>query len=205
LFRQSPLHNIHRKLKAKFTKFAGFEMPLQFSSIKDEHLQVRQTVGLFDVSHMSNVWITGKDAEDLITLTTIEDASRIGENKSQYTAILREDGTIIDDTIFMHLDEKYMIALSWMNYGIIYRNKKEWAPARYNFEKSIALLDDLNMPYYLADCKRQFGLMLADQSTESALNESRIQLRESLKIYESIGAKKFIDVVRAELDGLKTQ
>jgi aminomethyltransferase len=109
LLRKSPLHYIHQNLKAKFTEFSGFEMPLQFTSIKDEHLQVRRFVGLFDVSHMSNVWITGKEAEDLITLTTIEDASRIDNNKSQYTALLREDGTIIDDTIFMHLDEKYMI------------------------------------------------------------------------------------------------
>ena len=109
IVKQSPLHPIHEKLHAKFTEFSGFEMPLQFTSIKDEHLQVRKTVGLFDVSHMSNVWIKGKDAEALLTLTTVEDASKITENKSQYTAILREDGTIIDDTIFMHLDDQYMI------------------------------------------------------------------------------------------------
>jgi glycine cleavage system T protein (aminomethyltransferase) len=109
MVKKSPLYEVQKKLNAKFTEFAGFEMPLLFSSIKDEHLQVRKTVGLFDVSHMSNVWITGPDAERLLTLTTIEDASRIGNNKSQYTTILRDDGTIIDDTIFMHLDDKFMI------------------------------------------------------------------------------------------------
>jgi len=107
---KSPLNEIHKKLGAKFTEFAGFEMPIQYSSIKDEHLTVRKTVGLFDVSHMSNVWITGKEAEKLISLTTVEDASKIGVGKSQYTTILNEDGTVIDDTIFMHLEEqKYMI------------------------------------------------------------------------------------------------
>jgi aminomethyltransferase len=106
---RSPLYDIHRNLGAKFTKFAGFEMPIQFSSIKDEHLTVRRTVGLFDVSHMSNVWVTGDDAEKLISLTTVEDASKIGSNMSQYTAILREDGTVIDDTIFMHLGERFMV------------------------------------------------------------------------------------------------
>jgi len=106
---KSPLNNIHKELGAKFKEFAGFEMPLQFTSIIDEHLTVRKTVGLFDVSHMSNVWISGKDAEKLLTLTTLEDASKIKDGMSQYTAILREDGTIIDDTIFMHLGEKYMI------------------------------------------------------------------------------------------------
>jgi len=109
MVKKSPLNHIHKKLNAKFTEFAGFEMPIFYSSIKDEHITVRKKVGLFDVSHMSNVWITGKDAEKLLTLCTIEDASRIGNNKSQYTAILREDGTIIDDTIFMHLGDKFMI------------------------------------------------------------------------------------------------
>jgi aminomethyltransferase len=84
-------------------------MPLQFTSIKDEHLNVRKTVGLFDVSHMSNVWISGEGAEQLISLTTLEDASKIKDKLSQYTAICREDGTVIDDTIFMHLGDKVML------------------------------------------------------------------------------------------------
>ena len=92
---KSPLNNLHKKLGAKFTEFAGFEMPIYFSSINEEHLTVRKSVGLFDVSHMSNVWITGKDAEKLISYTTVEDASRIKNEMSQYTAILREDGTRI--------------------------------------------------------------------------------------------------------------
>ncbi len=106
---KSPLNEIHKKLGAKFTDFAGFEMPLQFSGINDEHLTVRKSVGLFDVSHMGNVWITGEDAEKLISLTTMEDAKKIGVGRSQYTAILREDGTIIDDTIFMHIDDRFML------------------------------------------------------------------------------------------------
>jgi aminomethyltransferase len=124
MVKRSPLYNLQKELGAKFTEFAGYEMPIQYSSIKDEHLTVRKKVGLFDVSHMSNVWITGDGAEDLISLTTVEDASKIGDKKSQYTAILREDGTVIDDTIFMHLGDKYMmipnagmdeIVTNWLN------------------------------------------------------------------------------------------
>ena len=105
----SPLHDLHEEMGASFIEFAGFTMPVQFSSIKDEHLCVRKQVGVFDVSHMSNVWITGKDASKLISKTTIEEASRFGVGKSQYTAITREDATIIDDTIFMHVDDRFMI------------------------------------------------------------------------------------------------
>ncbi|MFH1102113.1 MAG: glycine cleavage system aminomethyltransferase GcvT [Methanobacteriota archaeon] len=121
---RSPLYEVQKKLGARFTEFAGFEMPIQYSSILEEHLAVRRGVGLFDVSHMSNTWITGKDAEKLISLTTVEDASRVPVGKSQYTEVLREDGTIIDDTIFMHLPEQYMMipnagmaetVTSWLN------------------------------------------------------------------------------------------
>ncbi len=106
---KSPLHTIHTNLGAKFTEFAGFEMPIQYSSITEEHLAVRKKVGLFDVSHMSNLWIQGPDAEKLISTTTVEDASRIADTRSQYTVILKEDGTVIDDTIFMHLGDKFMM------------------------------------------------------------------------------------------------
>ena len=106
---QSPLYKRHGELGAKFTDFAGFEMPLQYTSIKDEHLTVRTSVGIFDVSHMSNVWITGEEAEQLLSLCTVEDAGRIPDGKSQYTAILKENGHVIDDTIFMHLGEKFML------------------------------------------------------------------------------------------------
>jgi aminomethyltransferase len=109
MVKKSPLHDLHKELGAKFTEFAGFEMPIQYTSIKDEHIAVRRNVGLFDVSHMSNIWITGPDAEKLVSFTTLEDASGIPEGRSQYTAILRNDGTVIDDTIFMHLGDKFMM------------------------------------------------------------------------------------------------
>jgi len=132
----SPLHKLHKEIGATFTEFAGFTMPVQFSSIKDEHLCVRKHVGIFDVSHMSNVWISGKDAGNLLTKTTIEDATRFGNGKSQYTALTREDGTIIDDTIFMHIDDKYMIipnagmaekVTDWLNKQV----------DRFNFDASV--------------------------------------------------------------------
>jgi len=121
---KTPLYNLHKKLGARFADFAGFEVPIQYTSIMDEHLAVRKTVGLFDVSHMSNVWITGKDAAKLISLTTVADALKTQDQMSQYTVIPKDDGIIIDDTIFMHLDDKYMmipnagmaeIVTKWLN------------------------------------------------------------------------------------------
>lgn len=121
---RSPLYEIQKRLGARFTEFAGYEMPIQYSSIIDEHMAVRKAVGLFDVSHMSNVWISGKDATKLLALTTVADATKVGSNQSQYSEILKEDGTIIDDTIFMNLGDKFMmvpnagmntIVTNWLN------------------------------------------------------------------------------------------
>ena len=71
---RSHLYKIQKELGAQFTQFGGYEMPIKYSSIKKEHLTVRKTVGLFDVSHMSNVWITGDEADNLLSFTTVEDA-----------------------------------------------------------------------------------------------------------------------------------
>ncbi|MEM0492942.1 MAG: glycine cleavage system aminomethyltransferase GcvT [Candidatus Thermoplasmatota archaeon] len=106
---RSPLHHVHESLGARFTEFAGFEMPVQYSSIRDEHINVRRYVGLFDVSHMSNIWLTGEDVVDLLSLSTVTDASKIKPNQGQYTVILNDDGAIIDDIIFMNLVDRYMI------------------------------------------------------------------------------------------------
>jgi tetratricopeptide (TPR) repeat protein len=106
--------------------------------------------------------------------------------------------------IFTKLDEKPMIGLVWMNFGLIYKYKQDWPSARYYFKKSLGLLKGLNVPYYLADCSRQFGLMLADEGTEQSLIESRKYLKSALEIFQDIGAKKFIDVINSELANLPT-
>ena len=109
MLKRSPLHDLHVDLGAKFTEFSGHEMPLYYSSIRDEHLTVRRRVGLFDVSHMGNIWIHGKDDVELLSIATVEDARRIDVGMGQYTVILREDGTIIDDVIFLHLEDGFMM------------------------------------------------------------------------------------------------
>lgn len=109
MLKRSPLHKLHVELGAKFTEFCGYEMPLYYTSIVDEHLTVRRKVGLFDVSHMGNIIISGKDATELLSIATVEDASRIPSGSGQYTVILRDNGTIIDDTVFLHVDDRYYL------------------------------------------------------------------------------------------------
>jgi aminomethyltransferase len=100
-----PLHGLHEAAGAKFTEFAGFDMPVQFTSILDEHRAVREHAGLFDVSHMSNLWVRGKDAADLLSRTLAADARKVKDGRAQYTVACRDDGTILDDLIFYRFDE----------------------------------------------------------------------------------------------------
>ncbi len=98
-----PLHEVHEAAGARFTEFAGFQMPLQYDSILAEHEAVRTAAGLFDVSHMSNLWLEGDGAEALLSRTVASDPAKVKRGRAQYTVACREDGTIIDDLIFWRL------------------------------------------------------------------------------------------------------
>lgn len=95
-----PLHDRHAELGARFVEFAGFEMPVLYTGILEEHRAVRERAGLFDVSHMSNLWVRGPHATELLLRTLGTNAERLREGHASYTVALREDGTIIDDLIY---------------------------------------------------------------------------------------------------------
>ena len=97
--KKTGLYEIHKKHGGKLVPFAGFEMPIQYTSILEEHKRVRATVGVFDVSHMGEVEIRGEKALEMVNHITINDAARIAENQAQYTAMCNENGGIVDDLI----------------------------------------------------------------------------------------------------------
>ena len=103
---RTPLYQNHIRMGAHMVDFHGWDMPLYYSSIMNEHMLVRKNVGLFDVSHMGDVLIEGDDAIDFINYLIPTDISRLEDNKCVYTAFLDQDGLIIDDTIFYRLSEK---------------------------------------------------------------------------------------------------
>lgn len=100
---RTPLYDTHAKAGATFVEFAGYDMPVHYGSIKDEHFCVRQGVGLFDVSHMSNLWVEGPGAAAALARVTPSDPTALPEGKGKYTVILRDDGTILDDTFYFRL------------------------------------------------------------------------------------------------------
>lgn len=109
-------NQVHKKLGAKMVEFAGFEMPIQYTSIIAEHKAVRNSVGVFDVSHMGEVFVTGKEAEKFVQYITINDASKLFPGRVQYSAMCYPDGGIVDDLlVYKFSDEKFLLVINASN------------------------------------------------------------------------------------------
>lgn len=118
------LNDIHEALGAKMVPFAGFQMPVQYSGVNDEHLTVRKAVGLFDVSHMGEFIVRGPQALDLLQKVMSNDASKLSPGKVQYTCMPNETGGIVDDLLVYEMqrgdDHHYVLVV---NAGNI---QKDW-------------------------------------------------------------------------------
>ena len=114
--KRTPLYHVHESLNAKFTEFGGWEMPLQYSSIVKEHLAVRTTVGLFDLSHMGEYEIHGQGANALVQKLSTNDVGRLTDGRVLYTLFCNETGGIVDDLlIYRHADNHYMLVVNAAN------------------------------------------------------------------------------------------
>jgi aminomethyltransferase len=107
---QSALSDRHRALGGRLIDFAGWEMPVQYSGILDEHRAVRQRVGLFDLSHMGEVWVSGPGAAAGLAAALVSDPARLALGRAQYSMICAPDGGIIDDLIVYRLaDDRFLV------------------------------------------------------------------------------------------------
>ncbi|KOY86218.1 glycine cleavage system protein T [bacterium 336/3] len=111
-----PLEHLHEKLGAKMTGFAGFNMPVRYSSDKAEHFAVRNGVGVFDVSHMGEFMLYGEKALDLIQKVISNDASKLTNGKAQYACLPNDKGGIVDDLLVYKIaDNEYMLVVNASN------------------------------------------------------------------------------------------
>jgi aminomethyltransferase len=111
-----PLNDLHVKLGGKMVPFAGYHMPVRYSSDIEEHMTVRKSVGVFDVSHMGEFTIKGPHALDLIQRVTTNDASKLVDGQAQYTCLPNENGGIVDDLIVYKIkDNDYFIVVNASN------------------------------------------------------------------------------------------
>lgn len=114
--KKTSLFEKHIELNAKMVDFGGFNMPIQYSGISDEHINVRNNVGIFDVSHMGEFFVSGKEALQFLNHICSNNIEKIEINKAQYNCFTNENGGIIDDLIVYRCDEnEYMLVVNASN------------------------------------------------------------------------------------------
>lgn len=106
---------IHKALGAKMVEFGGFEMPVQYRGIMEEHAAVRTGVGVFDVSHMGEFEVRGPGALAYLQRVTVNDVSKLSDGKVQYSALPNERGGIVDDLLVYHCGDRYMLVVNAAN------------------------------------------------------------------------------------------
>lgn len=113
--KKTGFYDIHCRLGGRMVDFAGFKMPIQYSSILEEHKRVRTSVGVFDVSHMGEFEVRGEKALELVNRVTINDAAKIEVNQAQYSAMCYPDGGIVDDLLVYNMGTHYLLVVNAAN------------------------------------------------------------------------------------------
>lgn len=114
--KQTPLHDVHVELGARMMAFGGFDMPVQYNSILDEHRAVRTKAGLFDISHMGEVMVRGPHALDFVQHLVTNNAENLYDGRAMYTAMCQPDGGIVDDLVAYRLrEDAYMLVINAAN------------------------------------------------------------------------------------------
>lgn len=172
--KETPFTRHHIELGAKMTDFAGFNMPVEYSGINSEHLAVRNNAGLFDVSHMGEIMVTGKNALAFLQYTTANDVSVLEEGSIQYTYFPNENGGITDDLLIYKIEkERYLLVVNASNI------EKDW-----NFLRSHAAEFGLAEGTYLVNISDETAqLALQGPRATEILNDMTGQDFSGLKYY----------------------
>lgn len=113
MLKRTPLFSAHQRLGGKLIEFGGWEMPVQYTSIVDEHLCVRSAAGIFDISHMGELFVSGTGAAGFLNRCLTNDIRKLSVGQGQYTLLCREDGGVVDDLYAYRLDtELYLLILN---------------------------------------------------------------------------------------------
>ncbi len=127
--KKTPFYDKHILMHAKIVEFANFLMPMFYEGIVPEHKAIRKSIGVFDVSHMGEFYVKGPGALDFIQKTTTNDASRLDMWQAQYSAMLFENGGIVDDLLVYRLPDKYLLVVNASNIDKDFRWLQSQLPA----------------------------------------------------------------------------
>lgn len=121
MIKKTVFYELHRRAGGKMTDFAGYELPVEYSGVNNEHVTVREKAGIFDVSHMGEIWVKGPAARDFVQKMTSNDIDKLRPGKVQYSCLPNHEGGIVDDLlVYMYEDEKYLLVVNASN------TQKDW-------------------------------------------------------------------------------
>ena len=130
--KRTPLHSAHLSQKARIVPFAGWEMPVQYGGIIGEAKAVRSSSGIFDVSHMGRLYVSGPDSPQLMDWILTSGALGLRQGRARYGMVCNQDGGIIDDAVFYRLEEgSYLLICNAANHGAVLGWLQQWASDRF--------------------------------------------------------------------------
>ncbi|MCW8849879.1 MAG: glycine cleavage system aminomethyltransferase GcvT [Melioribacteraceae bacterium] len=175
--KETKFYNCHIKQNAKMVDFAGFTMPIQYNSIIAEHKAVRETVGVFDVSHMGEIIIRGDAALDFVQKITVNNAANLEIGKVQYSAMCYENGGIVDDLLVYKINEKeYLLVVNGSNKDKDY----EWMIKNNSF--GVDIIDE----------SEEYSLLAVQGPNSQKLVEKLFNQKIDIEFYSFINAT-FLD------------
>src|SRR2546423_2072854 len=164
--KRTSLYDVHVALGAKMVAFAGFEMPVQYpTGITAEHKAVREKAGLFDVSHMGEFIVRGPQAVEFVNHVTTNDVAALKPGQAQYSTILREDGTIVDDCLVYRADDRVVMVVNGSNIDKDFAHISRFVG---DFE---ATLDDISDQVALLALQGPQAAKILQQHTDTDLSQ----------------------------------
>jgi aminomethyltransferase len=165
--KKTAFYDIHKSTGAKIVDFAGFEMPVQYEGIIAEHMAVRNSVGVFDVSHMGEFFVKGKDALAFVQKVTTNDASKLVKGKIQYSAACYEDGGVVDDLLVYCYGDFFMIVVNASNI------EKDFAWFQQNAESFDVTLENRSDDFSLLAVQGKNSIATLQKLTDTNLSDMK--------------------------------
>lgn len=177
---RTPLYSKHVELGGKMVPFAGWEMPVQYSGVIAEHNATRQAGGLFDVSHMGEIWVTGPEAEALLDYLTCNDVKSLYDGRAQYNALINDNGGVVDDIIiYRFAKDRFFVCVNASNSAKDFA----WIKSHNKFQAEVS------------DVSSEYG-QIAIQGPRA------IELLGSLKIDFDPSAVKYFHFAQGSVEGI---
>jgi len=165
--KKTPLNDVHRASGGKMVDFGGWDMPVQYSAgVIAEHLATREKAGLFDVSHMGEIWVEGADAIAFVNRITTNDVTKLVDGQAHYSALTNESGGVVDDLLVYRFDEDKLLLV--VNAGTTDKDW-EWITSRLNGEN--VTLTNASADYCQIAVQGPRALEIAQKFTDVNLSE----------------------------------